>query len=242
MPQNSWRKCRTLWEVLYAHDIKNNKERNNSRQFNCGSNLYDERRNTASLSNSLTPRIHFGTAEKCLWWQACCTLLLQPLAVFSFHFYTLLDFLPLSAIAVFSVDDFQWGRKNRPLDSLNSLHSLCPCHLIDRCTLSSLFTLACFQQSYPFIATFITRSRTASFEISTGYSVPNELGGLPWLQEHLPLLSEDTYSHVQGDNRDVRNLKLLSHDLLQKGRHEYLFFFLTLLRISSFISGRMLIM
>lgn len=30
-------------------------------------------------------------------------------------------------------------KKNRPLDSLNLPHTLCPCHLIDRCTLSSFF-------------------------------------------------------------------------------------------------------
>lgn len=53
----------------------------------------------------------------------------------------LIDFLPLSAFALFSVDDFQWGRKNRPSDSLNSLHTLCPCHLIDRCTFSFFYSL-----------------------------------------------------------------------------------------------------
>lgn len=75
----------------------------------------DERSTTTSHSNYLAVRIHFKTLKKMSGWQA---------SVCIFHpFHTLLDFSPLSANALFSVDDFQWGRKNRPLDSLNAWHT-----------------------------------------------------------------------------------------------------------------------
>ena len=87
--------------------------------------------------------------------QTCCKLLWQPVAVILLPFHTLLDFLSLSAIAVFSVDDFQWERKNRPSYFLNSLHMLCPCHLIDRWMLPYFFALSHSTQSCLFIAKFL---------------------------------------------------------------------------------------
>ena len=48
-------------------------------------------------------------------------------------------------------------------------------------------------QSCPFIATFITWEQNGEFfEISAGYLVANELGGLQIMQEHLPSVSGDT--------------------------------------------------
>lgn len=75
----------------------------------------DERSTTTSLSKCLEVRIQFKTLKKMAGWQASGCV---------FHpFHTLLDFSPLSANVLFSVDDFQWGRKNRPLDSLSAWHT-----------------------------------------------------------------------------------------------------------------------
>lgn len=147
-----------------------------------------------ALATLLTVRIHFEAVEKKKFWrQARCKLLTASGCIFH-PFYTLLDFLPLSAIAVFSVDDFQWGRKYRPSDSLNSLHTLCPCHLIDRCTLSPFSPplSPAPNKAIHLLPLSLLGAEWWVFEISAGYLVPNELGGLQWLQEHLPSLSEHT--------------------------------------------------
>lgn len=58
---------------------------------------------------------HWKTRKIILCWQAS-DCIFQP-------FHTLLDSPSLSANAVFSVDDFQWGRKTWPLGSFNARHT-----------------------------------------------------------------------------------------------------------------------
>lgn len=165
MPLSCWGKCLTLWELPCAHNIEDNKEKKTIRHGSSIEryNLFEEWCTTAGL-NSLAVRIHFEAVErKNFSDEASCKLLWQPVAAFSIHFVLYwISFLSLLLLYLVLMISNEEG-KNGPSDSLNSPPALCPCHLIDRCTLSPFSAVSCFQQSYPFIATFITWSRAVSF-------------------------------------------------------------------------------
>lgn len=117
--------------------------------------------------------------------------------------YSLLDFLLLSAVAVFRVDDFRWEWENRPLDSLNSPHTLCPCHFIDRLV---LFLFPPLSTKLPhFSPLSLQRAEWWFSETSARYLEANVLAGLQWVLEHRPLLAFVFDQHVHSENGTMRD-------------------------------------
>lgn len=140
---------------------------------------------------TLNSETSFWSSGEFFWWQTRCKLSWQPAAIFSIHFILYwISFLYL--LLLYLVLMISNERKNRPSDSLNSPHTLCPCHLIDRCRLF-LFSLSPTpHKAIHLLPLSLLGAEWWVFDISVGYLEANELGGLHWLQEHLPLLSEDT--------------------------------------------------